>query len=859
MERAGGYSLASLQASNQPTHTYIDTKVILGKKVEINTKDWMQLYTRSEAKAKSEMLNESKGVVLNVVTMKGENYLTEKQTVLIGEGSKLTSGGDLRITARSTANMSGKTEYKNEAYGIIGAESVKAFNQINRNQTVILEDDVTAKGAGTMEISSRMGVDDNITTTAKVIVRSALEFPSSYAVANLKANNDVMLGAVDLKAGNNLWVYAHNGGYYMTRGDVDAATSVKLGVKPDGTGRNNIDFEGGVYVNRSGSKRARMESTGGAIQIQDCMENLHVITTNFVEGSGILGGVWAHCINNVNLHPIVFIDNIEFTAKNGTHVRSGFGMNNPWFEQKADAALYGVGWEAATARLEGRMVADILTNDKSKVNSNGYFAHVANWGFDWYWETACTGWKSSKGYRYREDAHAHWGWCDFCSNDTNWGTKYGFWTLRTNDNALKAAMTKALAPINDVNRMVSGLGDITKARYGEEEKKAAEAIYVFDVEELLEKEFSFGDEQLSRYNLWKNSLTQQDVYLLPNATRLYRSVKLDYVSEILRGNVTGTEEVYDVDIFTALTPYAFQNPVVPIGSSCSLDFANGTLRLPALTDYELYLQEVSGAWLLDNIRSGKIRRVDVPIDQANAFALASEETEADELPTDQILEGLAEDGDMNGWKFYWLGDSPETAKDDNQTLVCLAHHEETDEVYAFRLTKAMIAANTGSIPVSLYLFRDSKADRMGEEKYNVFFFDTPAGQKSYVKVLTNVLGGREMEVPKELRVGLRKLTLEGAEMPIYCMNDHFFMMFDGSDGEVSMFEGFYKNTYDGNTFESDYLKIEGIADGDLNVTIKKDQTVWPEKTDETHALDHDGDEYELVDGTWRKVVEPDAA
>jgi hypothetical protein len=584
------------------------------------------------------------------------------------------------------------------------------------------------------------------------------------------------------------------------------------------------------------------------------MENLHAITTNFVEGSGAFGGVWARCINTVNLHPIVFIDNVDLIASAGTHVRSGFGMNNPWFEQKADAALYGVGWEAATARLEGQMIADILTNNKNNVKAQGYFAHVAAWNFNWYWETACTGWWSSKGYRYREDAHSHWGWCDFCSNDTNWGSKYGFWRVRTNDDALRNAMSKALAPINDVNRMVSGLKDITKARYGEEEDQAASAVYVLDVDAMLEKDVTFGEDRLSRYRMWSNNLTQQDVYLLANATRLYRGGRLDYVSEVLRGDIRGNGENHPVDIFTALNAYAIENPVVPIGSNSSLDFATGTLTLPSLADYEIYLHEISGAWLLDNIRSGMIRRMDAPVEDVNEFVLTGMEEGIRKAPDGEILEGLTSDGDMGGWTFYWLGDSPETATDDNQTLICLMHNEETDEVTAFRVTKAMIAEGTGSVNVSLYIFRDNRSDRLGEEKYNVMFFDTPAGQKSLVKVITNVLVDRDLEVPKALRIKLRGTVLEGADLPMFSLTDHYFVMCDGTDGKVSLFEDFYQNTFDGDTFESDYLKIEGIADGQLNITVKKDQPVWPEKVDETHAVDANGDAYELVEGTWQKEL-----
>jgi hypothetical protein len=38
---------------------------------------------------------------------------------------------------------------------------------------------------------------------------------------------------------------------------------------------------------------------------------------------------------------------------------------------------------------------------------------------------------------------------------------------------------------------------------------------------------------------------------------------------------------------------------------------------------------------------------------------------------------------------------------------------------------------------------------------------------------------------------------------------------------VSLFNGWYTATFDGNVFESNYLRIEGIEDGTLKTTTKK--------------------------------------
>ena len=177
-------------------------------------------------------------------------------------------------------------------------------------------------------------------------------------------------------------------------------------------------------------------------------------------------------------------------------------------------------------------------------------------------------------------------------------------------------------------------------------------------------------------------------------------------------------------------------------------------------------------------------------------------------------------------------------------------NDATDEVDAFRTSLAAMNRGEASVDVSLYIFRDSMADRMEVEKYNIMFFDTPAGEKSLVKFITDVLEDRTLEMPKPLRVVLRGFDLPGADYPAYSLTDHFFAMCDATDGAVSMFDGGYEAVFDGNTYESDYTKIEGIMDGNLNVTIKQGQPIWPEWIDENIAEDLQGNRYVRVDGVW---------
>ena len=447
-----------------------------------------------------------------------------------------------------------------------------------------------------------------------------------------------------------------------------------------------------------------------------------------------------------------------------------------------------------------------------------------------------------------------WNRCDFCGE----GTEYE--VARTAQETIakryKDAFEKALAPISDIQRMVGNLGAITRARYGEEDYAAAGEIFVLDLSVLLRKDARLNDGQIDKYRLWNNVETGLDVWLLPNATRLYGvagngKTLLQYVAELLRGDVRRNGEIHEVDIITALTREAASNPVMPVGSTGMLDFNTGTLRLPSGADFELYLHEVSGKWMIEKWEEGYFQALLTDIGEAGDMALNGAA-----LPEGSVAQNLISGEEADGWQVYWVGDTPETASDADQTLIFLQVNGETDEIDAFRTTRSMMARQEAPVDVSLFMFRDSKADGMEIEKYDIVFFDTPAEQKSLVKMLATVMAPHELEMPRPLRIVLRQFRIAGADLPAYSLTDHFFLMCDGTDGKVSLFGDEYQNRVDGNTFESDYLRIDGILDGDLNVTIKEGQNIWPEWTGETEATDLQADRYVLEDGIWH--VEADA-
>jgi len=421
--------------------------------------------------------------------------------------------------------------------------------------------------------------------------------------------------------------------------------------------------------------------------------------------------------------------------------------------------------------------------------------------------------------------------------------------LSIDQTALMASrLAKGLLPLTYMNTLANRSVTVTRARYGDEENEAAAAIFVTDVKNLLEKDVRLEQTEIARYRMWENNATFHSVYLLPNAARLYVDAgnELDYVTDILQGEVLNDGYTYEIEVITALNKNAFANPEIPIGRTGRLNFATGVLTIPSYTDFELYLHEVSAAWLIEQIESGYIRTLTGDQEAFNASAVQGSEN----LPGGNIVEGLTDGGTVEGIRLYWIGDTPETAADPDQTLLLLMVNEETDEVDAFRTSVNMLRENAPLLDVSMYLFRDSESDRREEEKYNAFWFDSLNKELSLVKVLTNVVGSDSLEVPRPIRIKLRAYKMAGIDLPVYSLTDHLFLMCDGTTGDYSLFDGTYSVTFDGDTFDSDYTRVEGINGGDPAVTIKKNQPVWPEWIDGDEAEDIGGKQYRLIDDEW---------
>ena len=862
MRSRNQYSVLGLASSSQPTNSWYDTGVIIGDRAEINGQSGLNVASGTDAKAISKLDADGLGLILNSGTMKGENHVHEVNSLMVGKESKLISGGDISLSVDSKTDADAQTEY-NGGFGIIGKMGIYADSEIDRDAAILIKDNATIEAAnGSVNIASIIGKNDRILTTATQRVSKAVELGKSHSTVNSTANNNISVGsAVKIAGRNDVKIQAVTTGSrgwsrgYDTYSDVNAS-GLKLDTAPDAYATNNLTFNTGIAINRDGqgnrSKYTHISSQAGKVEITASNEGLIASATAGARGGGIFGSVTAHATTNANFSNLIWVDGTTLSGAKGTDIRSNFGEGNRRadFENSAFATLEGIGPDESIATMAGNMKAEIRTNDTSSVAGGSSFTHLAD--TDIYVLLVAD---DQKARTVRVSSV-----CDFCldkeafDNDTTRGDASARLNntqrrlSRFND-ALKNGFAKALAPLNKIESTVDTLNrnGITKARYGEgEESLASGAIYVLDIQALLTRDVQMSFEEIGKFRLWTNAAVYSDVFLLPNAARLYMAGgRLRYVTDVICGDALNDGRTHDIDIITALTPDAFAEPVIPIGSAGSLDFRTGTLLIPEYSDLELYVHELSASWFTDLVRNGTLRVLQADQDSINACAL-----EGEVLPEGRMIEGLIESELKDGWKRFWIGVSPAAAEQEDQVLYYLMVNGETDEMKAFRTSVSAERRGEAPMEMSLFFYRDSKSDRRGENRYNIMLFDTPAEEMNLAKIVTNVLENREMEMPTPLRVVLRRFDLDGADLPGCSISDHLFAMNDGTDGAVSMFDGFYQAVITSDVFDSAYMRVEGISGPNPVFTIKANQPIWPTWTGEDTAEDLNGTNYRLEKDGW---------
>ena len=879
----------AIQVSKMPTVSYYDTGVLIGKNSEINSSGRAVVESTTKSKAISKMDAKTFVGGINAQHMKGTNSIYDTNIIDLGAKSKIIAAGEVRVKGTSNTQAEATSDFAGGAI-LVSGERLQANNWIRRDVIMNIADGAQIQStAGEVKILNVTGEEDWIYTASRVGSGSVLfNFNRADVRTLVQSNNEIRIGSgVQIDSAGNLTMIARASsqrapGVQMPDdddiGDTEGAAIYSYAKAVAGSAiiptyavtEVELKLNTLITINRGASgaeAKTALKANAGDINIFVSNNGFNIKAEGIADASGIGGNSTGKGGIETDIKNTLWVDNSEvsgwkvtFLAGDERDVGAVGCVTKPAIRTWARSELNAIGRAAINSSIKGQIANQVRSNNIRFVTTNTTdFFHkaydplkIVTTSTDMNLDaplavhdiTHGNFWKVTNTAFYR---------CDFCEE----GASFDINPYRLTD-TLAGSIAKAMSPVNEINRKADE-ARVLKARYGEEDNTKSEELYVLDVESLLEEDIVLTDEQMNKYVIWTNSETFQTVQLLPNATRLHSisGRRLQYVSDVLEGDVFEDGNIYEIDVITALTGNAVIRPVLSVGSTGSLNFQTGELTLPSRADFELYLHEVSAGWLLGKLQTGTVRRMTADQDAINNSILNGEKLPAGTL-TDGLTDGvpaesfLPIDPENSNLVLYWLGHTPETAETADEVLIGLLVNPETDEIDAFRTSPEMIEAGEELIDVSLYVFRDRIADKKGQESYNVFFFDTPAGEKSLVKLYTAVPGEENVVTPRRLIVVLRARRLEGADFPVYSLTDHYFALCDGTDGEVSMFGDFYHAELRNDTFESNYIRIDGVSGGYPQVTVKKDQTIWPEWTGKDTAEDIGGKKFERVDDVWYK-------
>ncbi len=883
MESKGNYSIGSIASSSVPTSSWYKTLIEVGEGSVLTGRSGVNMLTRDKGKARSDVDADGMGLVMSLADMQGKNNLTSANLLKFANDTAVGSdNGTINIQAQSSAEMYARSRYMG-GFGIVGGNDVVATNTLNRSATIQLGDRVKMTASkGGITVWTETGAEDNIETRAEVkgsgILSRGQAFARTYITSeamarvgqggNLWANGDV-----------NIWSEAK-----LNRVDTRAYSETNgLGVNPHSEAYAEIRNKAFVKLNENAGDMLYITSNSGSAKIRATGWGTKVYNYADARGSAAAGGSYALADIWVDILHHVYLDKTQISARDEVliHAINDEGGGS-YLHADAYAKMYAAGgYVEPIARLRGNIVNEIRSRRTGggyeDYLSGGKIRHYAQMGYEginlktttdfsriylpvpyisgWYkkklfwkiyiWlpEWSIKQVSTTIDYSKRQNQLGYGSARDDLANG-RFGSRYA------NVSAADInALAKALATTIGSGAVSNAMKGVWKAKFDEEMNKLAGELFVLDVKAILQKDVRLDKSDLNRYWLWNNTVTHLDTYMLPNATRLNAAANgaLRYVVEVMEGDVLGDGVGRRAHIVTALTQKAFDSPVVEVNRTTTLDFSTGTLRIEEQDDFDLNLSDISGKWLMEQLADETFQVIAVTAEDFENYE------EGDTLPTGEILTGITEGGsDGEGSTIYWIGQTPEEAGED-ALLYALLVNDTTDEVDAFRVTM-----DGREEDLSILIYRDSKSDRRGEVCYNIMFYATAEdSQESKFEVITDVLMGRELYTPSKLNVVLRAVDVQGADAKGYLIGGDLFVLDNGVDGVVNMINGGYTATFDGDVFESEYTRIEGCSTGDLVVTIKKDQPIWPEWDTRKTAHDIGGRKYELTDDGWVDVTEPE--
>ena len=903
LKKKTNFTLGQISDSSIPTMQYLRTRVELGKRANVRADGGIKIKALNDYNGTSKVDADSLSLALNVSTMKGSNDVSGYEVVRLGENARLdTTGGkkDIQIIASDHSDLSASTNFAGK-FSAVGGDKATAENTVSRDYLVELGNGASLLSGGGVDITAEAGKSEKIETSAFAKSSGLMKLARTRAETKLKSSSEIRLNrGTNITSNEEMNLYSR-----ATNGDIvtkAVSRTISGGNAPLSDAIASLNTSAKVEVLGTGADRVRLiqNARDKDILISAVSNGMHLETDAGTSGVGAKGASVADAHNTTNMVHRITVNYVDFVNRGGrvslrampTYWRNGETRKNIVTSAWSDLYAY-TGVMKPTAKLDGTVDSSIRSATDTVVYYGGkgfehqragardnffivFSAESSRIQIPWVNIPLTPAFKFTTTVNNLVDV----GVCDLCIHKPLTGAEVS--APRNEGSGVSTripiggvAMGNNTAPQSQLDRIMQTenlVGLITKdpgsiffvhsvaplgkmafrAGLNRDRRKLGSDLFIDQMCVMLTRDVSLEGDQLKRYRLGNNAVTYLDNYLLPNGARLMMSAgqRVQFVSDALLGDFYGGDYLMEIQVVNPLTRRAAEEPVFPLSEHSTIDLNNGILSVPSQAQTYLYLDDISAEWFKSQFDDGVFRLMVCDPPKATLEEILSEKVEG------KVLEGVFEDQwlglDDEGYKVLWLGRTPEQAESDDEPLYYALVNLLADAVDIYRTSRHLVETGADAILQSVVLYRDAEYDRRGEVCYNLMCYDLDEDDDyANLTVSTDLPGNDNLEMPASMKLRLRKISVDFTDEPVYSAAGCLYMLNRLVDGKASLFDGYYNVTFDGNTFDSGFTRIEGVNTGNPVVTLTHDQPIWIEKNGEDRATDIANNAYILTEGEWR--------
>ena len=272
------------------------------------------------------------------------------------------------------------------------------------------------------------------------------------------------------------------------------------------------------------------------------------------------------------------------------------------------------------------------------------------------------------------------------------------------------------------------------------------------------------------------------------------------------------DESYVINAITSINQQLVSDSLFPVSVSTAIDFDTNEFVVRDQTVTQLLVNEISGKWFMEAINDKLFRYNTIQID---------EDTDYEDILNGDITSEFVLVKQTENEKYYHLG---ETIIDGLNTIdYYLVYDEVNDDMKFIKVTNGDFDE---AVEMSVILYRDNELDSDHETAYN-FVLVEKDDKDAHMYVVTDTLTYDLLETSYSLNIKLKNIELVGVDYRVVKVNNIYYLL-TGDEQTVTLGDDVYTRVYDGNSFESNYIKIDNTNSYSYTTTIKKGQPVFKE-------------------------------